>query len=447
MRRSALLVVCLAVFVDMLGFGIIIPLLPFQAKLLGGSGVWVGALLTAYSAAQLIGAPILGALSDRYGRRRLLLLSLAGSVVSLAVTGFAGSLWALLGARLIAGMFGGSIAVAQAYVVDLVPAAQRTRALGMVGASIGMGFVFGPGIGGLLAGYGFATASLVAAGIALANLLAGLVLLPRPVAAVAGSGPLLREASALRPVRAALHRPELRSVLGALFVAMFALASMESTFALLGAARYGLTGRRFGLLFSLIGITMALVQGGIVGRMAERFGDRRVALFGMLLSGAALLAIPFGSAWTAYACLGLVAVGQGLLSPTLSVLIAGRGGRELGGVFGVGQAVSAMARGVGPLVAGLAYDLRPSSPYVLGATLSVLGAVLLSARVQDRSVEAGAARLAAAQSSREPVSAGQSSREPVPAGQPAREPVSAGQPPRAPVRPWPTSIMPPARKK
>src|SRR5690606_25799752 len=151
-RLPALLVVCLAVFVDMLGFGIILPLLPFHIASLGGSGVWLGAIMTAYAAAQFLAAPVLGALSDRYGRRRLLVLSLAGSAVSMALTGLAGSLPLLLAARLVAGGCGGSIAVAQAYVVELVEPRNRLRALGAVGASIGFGFVVGPAIGAGLAG-------------------------------------------------------------------------------------------------------------------------------------------------------------------------------------------------------------------------------------------------------------------------------------------------------
>jgi MFS family permease len=179
MRRSALLVICLAVFVDMLGFGIILPLLPFHAAALGGTGIWVGAVLTAYSAAQFFSAPLLGSLSDRFGRRPLLLASLLGSAISLALTGVAGTLVTLLAARLVAGLFGGAISVGQAYAVDLTEPAKRTRALGMVGASIGMGFVFGPAIGAGLSGLGFAGVCFVAGGIALANLIAGVFLLPR----------------------------------------------------------------------------------------------------------------------------------------------------------------------------------------------------------------------------------------------------------------------------
>ena len=180
MRPPALFVVCLAVFVDMMGFGIILPLLPFHVEALGGSGLWVGALLTVYSAAQFVASPVLGSLSDRYGRRRLLLVSLAGSAVSLGTDRGGRPLISLLLARTVAGACGGSIAVAQAYAVDLSGPKTRIRALGAVGASIGLGFVVGPAIGAGLAaaGVGFAGACFFAAALAGVNLVLGLFLLP-----------------------------------------------------------------------------------------------------------------------------------------------------------------------------------------------------------------------------------------------------------------------------
>ena len=402
MRRPALLVVCLAVFVDMLGFGIILPALPFEAARLGGSGVWVGALLTAYAAAQFVAAPVLGSLSDRFGRRRLLLLSLIGSMVSLALTGLAGSLVLLLLARLVAGAFGGAIAIGQAYVVDLTAAKERTRALGMVGASIGLGFVFGPAIGAGLAalGLGFGATSFVAAGVAAVNLLLGARLLPRTAgsAVVAdvvtpgrgrtgagsdalgtpervGRAPLAR----LQTLRVALHRRSLRPILIAVFAVTFAFASMETTFALLGARRFGLTPAGLGVVFAYIGVVMVVVQGGLVGRLADRYGDRSVAVAGAGTLAVGLVALPFVSAWVGYAALGLVAVGQGLLSATTAALIARTGGRELGGAFGVGQSASAAARAIGPLVAGAAFDLGAPLPYVVGALLCVAALFLLRA--------------------------------------------------------------------
>jgi len=375
-RRKALLVVYLAVFVDMLGFGIILPLLPFHTERLGGTGLWVGAVLTAYAAAQFIAAPVLGALSDRFGRRPMLLASLAGSAVSLALTGVAGSLVTLLAARVVAGMFGGAIAVGQAYVVDLTDPPERTKALGMVGASIGMGFVLGPAIGAGLSGLGFAGVSFVAGGIAFANLIAGSLLLPRARADV--EPPPTRSRNPLATLGRAVRRPALRPLLAATFLATFAFVGMEATYALLGARLYGLGPAGLGLVFTGVGVVMAVVQGAVVGRMAGRYGNRSVAVAGTLLLALGLGALPMGSAWLNYLALGVLAAGQGLLSTTTAALISEAGGNAIGGAFGVGQSASAAARATGPIAAGAAFDAWIALPYIAGTVLCALAALLLA---------------------------------------------------------------------
>ena len=388
MRRRALPVIYLAVFVDMLGFGIILPLLPFHAEQLGGTGLWVGGVLTAYAAAQFVAGPVLGLLSDRFGRRPVLLAALLGSAVSLALTGIAGSLVTLFAARLVAGLCGGAIPVGQAYVVDLTEPKDRTRALGLVGASIGMGFVFGPAIGAALAGLGFAGVCFVAGGIALANFVAGLVLLPRttPRRADDADGADGADGGRVAPggspalLVSALRVPLLRPVLVAIFAAMFAFTGMEATYALLGERLYGLGPAGLGLVFTGVGVVMAMVQGGLVGRLSDRYGDRAVAVAGTLLVGVGLVTLPLGVTWLNYLGLAVVAAGQGLMTTATSALIAEAGRAALGGAFGVGQSASAAARAAGPIAAGAVFDVHLALPYWIGAVLCVAAALLLRLR-------------------------------------------------------------------
>jgi DHA1 family tetracycline resistance protein-like MFS transporter len=401
LRPPALLVVCLAVFVDMLGFGIILPLLPFHVEQLGGSGVWVGALLTVYSAAQFFASPVLGSMSDRYGRRPLLLASLTGSAISMGLSGMATNLITLLLARTVAGACGGSIAVAQAYVVDLSGPKTRIRALGAVGAAIGLGFVIGPAIGAILAaaGVGFAGACYLAATLAGINVLLGLVLLPKaPGGAVVPVSPAAEPAETpetadttppdepdegrLASLWSALKGSALRPILFAIFATTFAFAGMETTFAYLGAARFGLGPAGLGVAFAAVGAVLILVQGGLVGLIADRYGDRPVAVGGAVLLAMSLMVLPYAPAALAFAALGLVAAGQALLSTTSAALIArvAHGGRaKLGGALGIGQSAAAAARVLGPIIAGLAYDIALPLPYLLGALLCGAAAILLSA--------------------------------------------------------------------
>ena len=374
MRRSPLVIVYLTVFVDLLGFGIILPLLPFYAEKFGATGVWVGALLTAYSAAQIVGAAFLGRLSDRIGRRPILLISLLGSTLSLTLTGFASSLAVLLAGRALAGLFGGSIGTAQAYIADLTKPEERAKYMGLLGASIGMGFVLGPGIGGFLAPFGFGTAAFVAAALCGANLLFALLRLPesRRPDSPRRARALLTPGSLVK----ALQQPSVGRILSATFLVTFAFVGMEATAALFGQHRFGLTSETLGYGFALIGVVIAIVQGGLIGRLVKRHGERTIAAVGGTLMGVALLAIPFiPSLLLAGAVGALLGVGQGLASPTLSTLLSREAGAdEQGGTLGMGQSLSALARAVGPIVAGSLFDLGEGWPFYLGAVLSIVAA-------------------------------------------------------------------------
>jgi DHA1 family tetracycline resistance protein-like MFS transporter len=377
-RRSPLTVIYMTVFIDLLGFSIILPLLPFYAKHFGATGVWVGALLTAYSAAQFISAPILGRVSDRIGRRPILLLSLAGSALSLALTGFANSLVLLLAGRALAGLFGGSIATAQAYVADTTAPDERAKYMGLLGASIGLGFVFGPAIGAGLSGLGFGAAAFAAAGLAAVNFTFALFKLPES---------RLREHRAVqRPLpwsRGGLNafaRPVVPRVLTAMFLTTFAFVALEATYALYTQKRYGLNEAGFGMLFAYLGLLIVLVQGGLIGRLHKRYDERSLAAVGAGLMGSAFVCVALApNLVVALAGITALALGQGLLSPTLPALLSRQSSaHEHGEILGVGQSLSALARAVGPIAGGLLFDVERSLPYLLGGALTLTVATLIS---------------------------------------------------------------------
>ncbi len=374
-KKSALAVVYLTVFIDLLGFGIILPLLPFYAQQFGATGIWVGVLMTAYSAAQFLGAPIIGRLSDRYGRRPLLLVTLAGSAVSMTIAGSAGSLVVLLAARLCAGLFGGSIAAAQAYIADVTTSEERSKYMGILGATIGLGFVFGPALGGTLSRYGFGTAAYVAAGLAAVNFVWALVKLPE---SRAGTGP--RGHFSLRVIASGFAAPSVRPILLATFGVTFAFVAMETTYALLSAARFGLDSRQLGYVFTFLGVVVVIVQGGLVGRLARRLGEGRLARLGCLVMAVGLVALPFAPTLIiSVALLGVLAAGQGFASPSLATLLSrSAGSDEQGALLGLGQSLAALARAVGPLLAGLLYDVAQPAPYLAAGCSCVLAALVVS---------------------------------------------------------------------
>ena len=373
-RRASLGIGYLTVFIDLLGFGIILPSLPYYAQRLGASGLWLGVLLTSYSFAQLVGAVVLGRLSDRFGRRPLILLGLAGSSISLALTAVAGSLAALAAARALAGLFGGSIAAGQAYVADVTEGEERAKFMGFLGAAIGLGFVLGPALGALLSPLGFGTAAFVASALAAANFLFALFELEE--SRRAGQG---RRQLGWGQLRSALRRPGLRRALIAVFLTTFAFVGMETTLAYLGKVLFGLNERTFGFMLVLVGGVMVFVQAVLIGPLTERWGERRLALSGSLLMALSLLLMPLAPGFgLAVSILAVLGTGRALTQPTLSTLVSRLSpADEQGGVLGLGQSLAAMARAIGPLTAGWLYDLGRAYPYHLGVVLSLGAAGVL----------------------------------------------------------------------
>lgn len=353
-------------FVDLLGFTLVLPSLPFRVTNLGGDAFWLGVVLTSYSLCQAIAAPMLGRLADRYGRRRLLLLSLAGSAASLALMGLAGALWLLLVARALAGLCGGSIGVAQAFAASLAEPTGRTRVMSRIGAAIGLAFTIGPALGAAAAPLGFAATAFIGAGLAVANLAFATITLPHG---------RTEQSHRQKPGRRVAPWP----LLAAGFASMAAFVGMETTVAYLAAARFAAGPAMVGVLLAAAGLTLVIVQGFLVTPAAHRWGEARIAAAGAVLMAVGLIAMPFVAELPFVAAVLVVSAGNGMVTATAASLLAAAGPMtEIGARMGQGQSAASAARASGPLAAGALFDLAMVAPYLLAAALSAGVAFLVT---------------------------------------------------------------------
>lgn len=401
MKKTSLLVLFLVVFIDLLGFGIVLPLLPFYASRYGASGTTVGLIVGVYSLMQFFFAPIWGRLSDRVGRRPIIILSLCGSVVGYSIFAFAETVPLLFLARIVAGISGANISTAQAYVSDITSATDRAKGMGIIGAAFGLGFIFGPVTGGLLSSYG---ASIGMPG----NLLPGIA------AAIFSAGSLLTAIIFLgesrpddlepRSGRPPQFDPAMwRSVLGdrsltrvfvALFLVILAFASMETSVVLHGERGFGLEPRDLGYFFGMMGTLVAVIQGGLIGRLSNRFGERGLVRVGTVLLAAGFAIVPFihQHGWLFLAAF-LIATGQGVTYPSLTSMVSQLADpKERGGTLGISAALSSLARMTGPVVAGILYDAFAAwGPFTMAALLTLAASVVmrpsLRGHVGDLAVE------------------------------------------------------------
>ena len=373
MRRSPLLVIFITVFIDLVGFGIVIPVLPFyvEGTKFNASPRVVGLLFASYSVMQLVFTPILGRLSDRYGRRPVLFLSLLGTSLGFFILGFATTVWMLFAGRIIDGMTGGNISTAQAYIADVTTEENRAKGMGLIGAAFGLGFVFGPAIGGVLSRWDVTVGGLHIPGISVPLVFAGALAFANAVMlyfvlpeTVTPDHPARVSAATGRwsQLVKALHSSRLAFVLSIYFLFVVAFSIMTSSFGLFTLFRFGFDAHDTGWIFAFVGVIGAVVQGGLIGRLVKAFGELPLVITGALLFAASLFAIPLTGPHTGLAALlGLgaaFAVGNGLATPSLTSLASKSVGRgEQGGVLGVTQAVASLARVVGPLIsAALIYS-------------------------------------------------------------------------------------------
>lgn len=382
-RRGRLAILFLTVFLDLVGFGIVIPLLPLYAEQFGAGPVTITWLVAVYSVMQFAFAPWWGRLSDRRGRRPILLIGLFGSGLSYLLFGFAGTISTLFVARILAGVMGANIGVAQAYVADVTDARDRAKGMGLIGAAFGLGFILGPVIGGMLSPFGMSVPFFAAAGLAFGNGILALAWLPEshsPGASSSRSQAGIR--ARLAHFRHLTRDREMRALFLVFFLITFAFAALEATLSLWADRRWQLTPAEVAFVFAYLGVVVTVVQGGLVGPLARRLGERRLALLGAGGFAIGLGTLPLApSPATLAAALGLMAIGQGTAGPAVTALISQRApSGEQGRLLGVSQSLSALGRVGGPIWGGIAFSrLGIGAPYFTGALIAASAAALLAA--------------------------------------------------------------------
>lgn len=375
-----LFVLFLTILVNLIGFGIIIPLLPFYATSYGASPVVIGLLFASFSISQLFAAPLLGEWSDRWGRRPVLILSLIGTTVSFVMLALAGSLPMLFLARIVDGLSGGNITTARAYIADVTTPEDRAKAYGYLGAAFGLGFILGPALGGFFSRYGYTAPIWVAAIVSVAATLLAWVWLPETRHATsAASG------SPWKALPGVLARPHLRVLLGVDFVYWMSFAVYQTTFALFGAQRFGFDAQKTGYFLSAFGFLGVIVQGALVGPIVRRLGERRTLTVGLLLA-----AIGWGGSALTWSLpvftLMLVpgAMGIGLCNATLSALISHSAAiSEQGRVQGAAGALESVGRASGPVWGNAALQTFGEGSAYAAAAVLLIGAAVVIGRTPD----------------------------------------------------------------
>jgi MFS transporter, DHA1 family, tetracycline resistance protein len=392
-RRASLLVLFLTVFIDLIGFGMVIPFLSFYAREYGASGIAVGGVVGIYSIMQFFFAPVWGRLSDRVGRRPVLLISLTASTTGYLLFAFTQSLTVLFASRVIAGIGGANIGTAQAYIADSTSPENRAKGMGLIGAAFGLGFILGPPMSGILAAIGTRRGlpgnllpGLVAAGLSFTAFLIALSVLAesKPPNLVPRSG--VPPQFDKRIWREIFSNPLLASLMGGLFLTLLAVAGMEVSVTIHGRDRFQFEQLDMAYLFLFMGVIVAGIQGGLIGKLVNRLGEKRV-----IVTGAAAFVIGFAlvpSIWRVpllYAVAFFIAIGQGLCYPALTALVSKVAPEnERGSLLGLAAAVGSLARFLGPLLSGFLYDVARVAGAFYGGAVLMLGALVIAVRMRTR---------------------------------------------------------------
>jgi MFS transporter, DHA1 family, tetracycline resistance protein len=393
-KISPLLLIFITVLIDMIGFGIVIPILPLYAQSTGASPAVIGLLLASFSALQLVGAPLLGKWSDRIGRKPVLFLSLLGSALGFLILGMANQLWLLFLGRMLDGLSGGNVSTAQSVIADITPPEKRSKSMGIIGAAFGLGFVLGPALGGFLSQISIQTPFYVAAGIALLNALLIWLFLPEtltPEKRAMVSARKTHFVQATRELLAGSSGPRLLPVFWVTLFSTIGFSGVTALYTLYTEHRFGWDVQHNSYMFVLIGFLGAGIQGGLLGRLVSKCGEKSLVTMGTfaLAVGMALMALPL-PIWGVWVGSVLLAIGNSFATPVLSGLASRNADPQSQGlVLGLSQSLASLGRMLGPAFCGLLMQwdwLHPENPYGITPFLVASGVMVLSTRLSFKIV-------------------------------------------------------------
>jgi MFS transporter, DHA1 family, tetracycline resistance protein len=350
-----LLIIFITIFIDLLGFGIVIPLLPFFAQEFGASPLDIGFLVSSYSWMQFIFAPVLGSLSDKYGRRPILFLSIIGSGIGYLMIGFAGSLLMIYAGRILGGITGANLSTAQAYIADVTTRENRAKGMGLFGMAFGLGFILGPALAGILSKFGHEIPFFVAAALSFANAVLLFFILPESrkfsEKIVEKKNRFIELFESFKDTRFAVITLEY-------FLLVTAFSMMTTAFPLYTEHSFGYDAEKTGYVLAYVGLLAVVMQGGLLGVLTRKFGEANLVIIGCLMLVLSFLAVPFVSK-ESYGLVGLLAgagcfaIGNSISSPALTSLASKNADEfEQGKVLGVMQSAASLARAISPTITG-----------------------------------------------------------------------------------------------
>lgn len=377
-NKASLSVIFITIFIDLMGFGILIPILPtFASKDLGVSDFGIGLIVAVFSLMQFIFNPMLGKLSDKVGRRPIILATQILTAISYLIFAFAESFAVLLFSRMLAGLGGSNIGVAQAYIADITSKEERSKGMGLIGAAFGLGFVFGPVIGALLSKYGYHIAGIGSAFFTFSAFAFAFFNLPESIKEK-NENKIEIKIFDLNFAKKIFANPQLSFLIFLFFLIIFSFANIYGTFAILGYKFYGFSDQQNGILFGISGIVGVIVQAAFIRILSQKFSDFFIVIFGTIFMTAGLGLLPYGGNFLGVALvISVLSVGSGILQPIIPSMISKLSPEnQQGAVLGFSQSVSALARVLGPLWGGFSFEvLGYQFPFLTGAFFTLIALI------------------------------------------------------------------------